>query len=127
MGEQQRASIPRPPVHRITFAQLLALAPVLGVPWFFWPKLAIAGLAGAMIEVLARAYFGFYAFRYTGALQMRQVVRSFRRGELGKFMLVAVSFGALFALDKNLHPAAVFIGYLVAWLLGTIFSMRLLK
>ncbi|HQQ73539.1 MAG TPA: hypothetical protein PK031_00135, partial [Pseudomonadales bacterium] len=61
------------------------------------------------------------------ARQIRQVMRSLRRGELGKFMLVAVLFGGLFAADKSLQPLIVFAGYFAAWLLGTLLSMRLLK
>lgn len=127
MSEPQRASITRPPIYRITLAQLVVLLPSVVVLWLFWPAWAIAMLAGAVIEILARAYFGFYAFRFTGAQQMHQVMRSLRRGELGKFMLVAVLFGGLFAVGKNLHPLAVFTGYFGAWLLGTLLSMRLLK
>lgn len=127
MGEQLRASIPRPPVYRITLVQLLVLAPILAVVALCWPGLARAALAGALIEILARAYFGFYAFRYIGARQMRQIVRSFRRGELGKFMLVAVLFGGLFAIDSSLQPLAVFAGYMAASLLGVVSSVRLLR
>ncbi len=127
MSEPKCASIPRPPVYRITVAQLVVLTPPVAALWLAWPALAKAVLAGAIIEILARAYFGFYAFRFIGALQVRQVMRSFRRGELGKFMLVAVLFGALFAADKNLHPLAIFTGYFAAWLLGTVLSMRLLR
>ena len=127
MSEPKCASIPRPPIYRITVAQLVVMIPPVAALWLAWPALAKAVLAGAMIEILARAYFGFYAFRFIGAQQMRQVMRSFRRGELGKFMLVAVLFGGLFAADKSLHPLAVFAGYFTAWLLGTLLSMRLLK
>lgn len=127
MGEQSHASIPRPPVCRITLVQLFVIVPLLALAALFSPRLAVAALAGALIEILARAYFGFYAFRYTGARQMRQVVRSFRRGELGKFMLVAILFGAVFAIDSGLQPLAVFAGYMAASLLGVVLSMRLLR
>jgi ATP synthase protein I len=88
---------------------------------------AEAALAGAMIELLGRAYFAFFAFRFTGALQMQHVVNAFRRGELGKFMLVVILFGALFSLKPGLSPVAVFVGYIASWLLGTLLGMRLLK
>lgn len=127
MSERQRPTIAKPPVHRIAVAQLIALMPPLGVLWLFQPLQAKAAMAGVMIELSARAYFAFYAFRFTGAQQMRQVVRSFRRGELGKFMLVVVLFGALFALNKAIPPIAVFTGYFISWLLGTLLSMRMLR
>jgi len=124
---QHRVTIPIPPVHRIIIFQVLVLAPIIGILWAVWPSVVFAALAGAMIELLARAYFGYYAFRYAGVKQIHKVVSSFRRGELGKFMLVAVLFGSLFALDKGQPPEAVFTGYLASWLLGAFFSMQLLK
>jgi ATP synthase protein I len=127
MSMQHRVTIPRPPVYRIMISQLLVLAPVIGILWALWPSVVFAVLAGAMIEILARTYFGYYAFRYIGAQQMHQVVSSFKRGELGKFVIVAVLFGALFSLNKGQPPAAVFTGYLVSSLFGAILSMRLLK
>jgi ATP synthase protein I len=127
MGELRHASIPRPPIHRIILAQVIALVPPLLLLWWAWPRFASAFLAGAIIEVLGRAYFSFYAFRYVGARQMREVVRSFRRGEMGKFILVAVLFGLLFALFRHLPPVAVFAGYLLAWLFGTVLGMRLFR
>lgn len=127
MSEPQRASIPRPPVYRITLVQLAVLIPSVLVLWLLKPMWAKAALAGAMIEILARAYFGFYVFRYIGARQMRLVVRSLRRAELGKFLLVAVLFGGLFAANKGLQPLPVFAGYLTAWLLGVVLSVRMLR
>ena len=127
MSERHRTSIPRPPIYRITLVQLGVLLPPVVALWFVWPSLAKAVFAGAVIEIVARAYFGFYAFRFIGARHMRQVMRSFRRGELGKFVLVAVLFGVLFAANKNFNPIAVFVGYLAAWLLGAWSSMRLLS
>lgn len=127
MSEQQRAGIPRPPIYRITLAQIVALLLAVLLVWLVWPAYAGAMLAGGAIEITARAYFSFYAFRYMGAGQIRQVVRSFRRGELGKFMLVAVLFGGIFMLDLELAPVAVFAGYLWAWLSGTLLGMRLLR
>lgn len=101
--------------------------PVVGLIWVVWSPAALDVLAGAAIELVSRAYFCYYAFRYAGARQIRLVVRSFRRGALGKFLLVAVLFGLLFGLNKGQFPVAVFAGYLVSWLLGTFFSMRLLR
>lgn len=127
MSEPQRASISRPPVHRITLTQLAVLIPSVVALWLAWPAPAKALLAGVMIEVLGRAYFAFYAFRFIGAQQTRQMIKAFRRGELGKFVLVAVLFGCVFAADRSLQPLMVFVGYFVSWLLGTLLGMRMLK
>ncbi|HQQ63398.1 MAG TPA: ATP synthase subunit I [Pseudomonadales bacterium] len=127
MSERQRTTIPRPPVHRIAIVQLLVAIIAFCALWFFMPAIAVAVLAGAMIELLGRAYFAFFAFRFAGAQQMRLVVNAFRRGESGKFVLVVVLFGALFSLKPGLSPVAVFVGYLASWLLGTLLGMRLVK
>ena len=127
MGEQRRASIPGPPVYRVILVQLLVLVPLLGLLVLLSPRWGWSAAAGAVIELAGRAYFSFYAFRFIGARQMREVMRSFRKGELGKFMLVALLFAALFAQGSAVAPAAVFGGYLVAWLLGTVLGMRWLR
>lgn len=127
MSERQRTTIFRPPVHRIAIVQLLAAIAVFCGLWLVKPLFAEAALAGAMIELLGRAYFAFFAFRFAGAQQMRLVVNAFRRGELGKFVLAAVLFGALFSLKPDVPPVAVFVGYIASWLLGTWLGMRLLK
>ncbi len=127
MGEHKRASIPRPKAIGIAVAQLIALAIPTALFWMVWPESLIPFVSGAMIESLSRAYFGLYAFRFVGACQVQEVVGSFRRGELGKFVMVAVSFGVFFALDKSGRPEAVFAGYFVAWMLGTVISMRAIR
>lgn len=127
MGEHKRAGIPRPNITRIVFAQMLALALPTSLLWIVWPEVLVPFISGALIESLPRAYFGFYAFRYIGARQMQKVVRSFRRGEVGKFVMVSVSFGVFFALNKSRYPEVVFAGYFVAWVLGVVMSMRVIR
>lgn len=124
----QRTSIPGPPIYRIALVQFAVLALIafvalvlVGTAW------AISVFAGAMIEALPRLYFGYCAFRYRGARQIRQVAQSFRRGELGKFVLVAVMFGGLFVGYRSVVPEAVFAGYVVSWLLGMVLSARWLR
>lgn len=127
MGEQFRANSLRPPVYRITLAQLIVVILLAGPLWFVWPWLAAGVMAGALIEIVSRAYFGFYAFRHVGARQMPQAVRSMKQGAVGKLVLVAVLFGVVFYLDAAIEPEGVFVGYLSAWLLGVLFSNRLIR
>lgn len=127
VNKAQHTGIPRPPVYRITLVQTVVLAVVAALLWLAWPAGAFALFWGGMIEVLPRLYFGIYAFRFVGASQMRQVMASLRRGQIGKFILVVIMFSGLFAFDKSIAPAAVFLGYLVSWLLGMVLSARWLR
>lgn len=127
MNTAQHTSISKPPVFRIALVQAVVLAVVAALLWLAWPAWAAALFWGGMIEAVPRLYFGVYAFRFTGARQMREVVASLRRGEMGKFVLVVVMFSGLFILNKSIAPAAVFLGYFASWLLGMILSARWLK
>ena len=127
MNRPQHEGIPAPPIFRIALIQMAMLALVVAVVWLVWPGNVAAVFWGGMTEALPRLYFGLYAFRFRGASQIRQIAQSFRRGELGKFVLVAMMFGGLFALDRSIAPAAVFAGYAASWLLGTVLGARWLR
>ena len=127
VNKAQHTGISKPPVYRIALVQTVVLAVMAALLWLVSPAWAAALFWGGAIEVLPRLYFGIYAFRFTGARQMRQVVASLRRGEMGKFVLVVTMFSGLFVLDKSIAPAAVFLGYFVSWLLGMVLSARWLR
>ncbi|HSC75738.1 MAG TPA: hypothetical protein VLB90_05835 [Pseudomonadales bacterium] len=127
MSELQRASIPRPPVYRITLAQLAVLVPSITALWFVWPGLIKAVLAGAMIEMLARAWFGFCAFRYMGARQMDLAIKAFRYGEIGKFLLILLGSALVFQRADIFYPWAVILGFAVAWFVGVVATAKLVK
>ena len=57
---------------------------------------ASAALVGGWIATLANLYFAIQAFRYTGARSSEQVMRTFYRGEAGKFVIVMMLFLAAF-------------------------------
>lgn len=122
------STIVRPAVHRVGRWQLVAVLVVaVSLSLVGWPVWAAGAACGAAIEMLGRAYFAFYAFRYAGARQMARVANAFRRGALGKFILVMSLFGLLFWLWRDVNPVAVLTGYLAAWLHGTLLTQRLLK
>lgn len=127
MNSTQHTGIPRPPVYRIALVQTVVLAVVAAILWLVSPAWAAALFWGGMIEALPRLYFGIYAFRFTGARRMRQVLASLRRGEMGKFVLVVVMFAGLFVMNRSIAPAAVFLGYFASWLLGMVLSARWLR
>lgn len=127
MTGQGCESIKRPLIYRITLLQLVIVVPCVLGALLIWPAAALGMLAGALIELVSRAYFGYYAFRFIGAQQISLVVGAFRRGEFGKFILVAVLFGLLFILAPDVQPLAVFVGYLVSWFVGACLSFRMLR
>jgi F0F1-type ATP synthase assembly protein I len=127
VSESQRASIPRPPIYRITLVQLAVLVPSVVVLWLVQPTLARSVLAGALLEMLARAWFGFCAFRYTGARQMHMTLRAFRYGEVGKFLLIFLGSALLFQRHDIFYPWAVALGFIAVWIVGVVVTAKLVK
>jgi ATP synthase protein I len=121
------AVIARPPVHRITLAQLALLFILCLVLLAFDPVVAYSTLCGGLVAILPQAYFAVLAFRWRGARSARAIARSGYVGELGKFVLSAAGFALIFALVRPISGPAVIAGYLVmlttqiagSWLLLT--------
>ena len=106
------ADIARPPIHRITLAQLVLLLPLC---------LMLAGLdrvcayslaSGGLVAIIPQAWFAHMAFRRRGAKDARAIARSGYVGEVGKFVLSAAGFAALFIWVRPIDALAVFAGYL---------------
>lgn len=81
--------------------------------WLVWPlaiSLLISGLIaigkgfneagsfllGTLTIILPQAIFGFYCFRYAGALQSRQIWQSFVKGEVLKILFAVALFAFVF-------------------------------
>lgn len=81
--------------------------------WLLWPlviSILISGivtktqgsneagsfLLGALTIILPQAVFGFYCFRYAGALQSRQIWQSFVKGEVFKILFAVALFAFVF-------------------------------
>ena len=107
------AEIARPPVHRITLAQLAILVPLCLVILALDEVRAYSVLSGGMIAILPQAYFAAQAFRWRGARSARAIARSGYAGEVGKFFLSFAGFAAVFAVVRPIDGLAVFAGYLV--------------
>ncbi|MDH3991818.1 MAG: ATP synthase subunit I [Gammaproteobacteria bacterium] len=107
------AEIARPPVHRITLAQLAILVPLCLVILALDEVRAYSVLSGGMIAILPQAYFAALAFRWRGARSARAIARSGYAGEVGKFFLSFAGFAAVFAVVRPIDGLAVFAGYLV--------------
>jgi ATP synthase protein I len=107
------AEILRPPVHRITLAQLAVLVLLCLVLLASDTVCAYSVFSGGLIAVLPQAYFAVLAFRWRGAKSARAIARSSYIGQAGKFLLSVAGFAAVFAALRPLNAPAVFAGYLL--------------
>ncbi len=122
------AEIARPPVHRITLAQLAVIAPVCLIAYLASdPVRAYSLLCGGLIAILPQAYFASRTFRWRGASSARAMARSAYAGEIGKFMLSVAGFAAVFAGIRPIDGAAVFGGYLLMLVIQITGSWLLLR
>ncbi len=122
------AEIARPPVHRITLAQVAVLVPICLVIYQVSDEVrAYSVLCGGLIAVLPQAFFALRAFRFRGAQSARAMARSGYAGEVGKFLLAAAGFALVFAGIRPIDGLAVFTGYLVMLAIQIFGSWRLLR
>jgi len=121
------AEIKRPPVHRITLAQLAVLVPLCLVLLALDKVRAYSVLSGGLIAIVPQAYFAALAFRWRGARSARAIARSSYAGEMGKFFLSVAGFAVVFAVLRPIDGLAVFAGYLVMLALQIFGSWLLLR
>ncbi len=107
------AEIKRPPIHRITIAQLAILMPLCMLLLSGDKVRAYSLLCGGLIAVLPQAYFAARVFRRTGAQSAQAIARASYSGEIGKFELTAAGFAVVFAAVSPVDGLSVFIGYLI--------------
>ena len=121
------AEIARPPVHRITLAQLAALAAVC-LPLLAYDQVIAWSLAaGGLIAIVPQAYFARLAFRWRGAKSARAMAQSSYAGELGKFLLSVAGFALVFATLRPISGLSVFAGYIAMLTIQIIGSWLLLS
>ena len=121
------AEILRPPVHRITLAQLGLLC-VMCLLLAVYDKVFVLSFAcGGMIAVVPQAWFASRAFSRRGASAAKAIARSSYVGEIGKFFLSVAGFAVVFAMVRPINGLAVFAGYLVMLVVHIIGSWLLLR
>lgn len=121
------AEIARPPVHRITLAQLATLF-ILCIPLYVYDStIALSLAAGGLVAIIPQAYFAMLAFRWRGARSASAIARSSYAGETGKFLLSVAGFAVVFATVRPISGLAVFAGYLVMLVIQIIGSWLLLS
>ncbi len=121
------APISIPPVYRISLVQLLLLVPACVLLTFWDRVLGLSALCGGLVAVLPQAWFAARAFRIRGARRAREVARAVYAGEVGKFLLSAVGFAAVFTLLTPVSGLAVFGAYLMMLAIQITGSWRLLR
>ncbi len=122
------ADIARPPVHRITLAQLAVIVPLSLITWLLVdPVTAYSLLSGALVSILPQAWFASIAFRRRGAQRAQQAARLGYAGEMGKFLLSVAGFALVFAAVRPLNAPAVFAGFLCMLGIQIYGSWRLLR
>jgi ATP synthase protein I len=121
------AQIARPPAHRITLAQLAALATLCLLLLALDKVIAYSVLSGGLIAIVPQAYFAIRAFRWRGAQSAEAMARSAYAGVIGKFLLSVAGFALAFAVVRPIDGLAVFAGYLAMLMLQIIGSWWLAR
>ncbi len=121
------AEIARPPVHRITLAQLAVLLAVCLPLTAYDQVIAWSLAAGGLIAIVPQAYFAQLAFRWRGAKSARAMARSSYAGEIGKFLLSVAGFALVFATLRPVSGPSVFAGYVAMLTIQVIGSWLLLS
>jgi ATP synthase protein I len=121
------AEILRPPVHRISLAQLAILVLLCLVLLASDTVRAWSVFSGGLIAVLPQAYFAALAFRWRGARSAKAIARSAYVGQVGKFLLSLAGFAAVFVALRPIDAPAVFAGYLLMLVIQITGSWLLLR
>lgn len=121
-------TIPVPPIHRVTLAQLATLVPLSLLVWLALDQtVALSVLCGGAVAVAPQAWFAARLFRSRGAQSAPEVARAALGGAIGKFLLSVAGFAAVFSLLQPVAPAAVFAGYIAMLAVQLTGSWLLLK
>lgn len=121
------ADVPRPPVHRITLAQLAILIIVCLPLAAYSSDIARSALVGGLIAIIPQAYFVLRAFRRRGAGAAGRIAHAAYTGATGKFLLSAAGFAVVFATLRPIDGPAVFAGYLAMLAIQILGSWLLLR
>ena len=121
------AGILRPPVYRITLAQLAILVLLCLLLLASDEVRAYSVLSGGLIAILPQAYFAALTFRWRGARSARAIARSSYAGQVGKFLLSVAGFAAVFVALRPIDAPAVFAGYLAMLVIQITGSWLLLR
>ena len=105
------ATIARPPVYRITAAQLAVLLALWAGLSGWNHTVAMSFGLGGLVAVVPHAWFARGVFRWRGAGQASRAVQAGYAAEIGKFLLSIAGFALIFATVRPIEGWAVFAGY----------------
>lgn len=91
---------------------IVALVFALFYTIIFGKYYGLSALYGGLICVFPGVVFAFLVFRYTGASQIKLVVRSFNKGSKLKFIFTILMFILVYKWN-NLQPIALLVTYVV--------------
>ena len=104
----QMPHLQKPPVYRVVLAQAVITA-VLAVSLLSVGKIAAySALLGGMICFIPNIWMVRQTFRYHGARAAKDIINSFYKGEVGKFLLTVAAFILVFTQVKQLEPFMLF-------------------
>ena len=127
MSKPRQSGIPAPALYKIVLVDMLAsIATVLGV-LLFEPAWLTSTLTGLSVFLIPNLIFIRQAFRFCGAGQAKQVVRSFYQAEAAKFALTVLLFAYSFSMLTLHEPIVVFVVYGVFWTIHQLTSHRVIS
>ena len=88
----------------------LLLSVLIGIIWEV--QTGQSFFIGVMLDVLPSFVFTIYAFRFSGARQLKMMAASFYRGETVKIMLTGAMFIAVIKFVPVVLPA-LFVGFMI--------------
>ena len=111
-------SQPQPLVNAKPAVQLLKgqlmVAVIVSLLALIWGrKVAYSAGLGALIALVASAYFAWEAFRFGGAISSGRILGGFYRGIIGKFVLVIIGFALVQHLSVPVSMGALFVGFVL--------------
>ena len=89
---------------------------VFGLLGGLWAGIS-AGMGGG-IPLAGSAYFALQAFRHAGATSAAHIVRSFYKGEAGRFVLTAALFASVFITVPSVQGVWLLTGFILVHLVG---------
>lgn len=118
-------------MHTVRNILLTQAATALGVAAVVWIGLgserAIPTLVGGLIGVVPNAFLAARVMSPRAGSSAQSLLRAGWLGEIGKLVIAALLFAAVFATLKPLHPGFLFTGYiatLLAMPVGLLFDGR---
>ncbi len=104
----QMPHLRKPPVYRVVLAQAVMTVIIAVIMLPIGQVAAYSALLGGMICFIPNIWMVRQTFRYSGARAAKDIINSFYKGEVGKFLLTVAAFILVFTQVKQLEPFTLF-------------------